>query len=329
MQRRGGFGKKGMTTRDEDWASSLFVANTHDKLLVFTHDGRVYPLHVYDVPEASRDAKGRPIVNLVPVLQDERVTAVVSVREIDVEDTALLFVSRQGYIKRTPLSAFKNLRASGMRATNVEDDDELLYVRLVTDETIHVMLFSRGGQCIRFPLTDVNLYGRTARGTFGMKLADGDVVVDVVLAPDAEAPEVDGDDEVDEPDADVEVEVDLDAEGLPDDAAEAWDTTLLTVSEFGYGCRIPFEKYRVQGRYGKGIKSFRISDKTGEVVAATAVSPDDQLMLVTDTGRVIRIAARSVRLLTSRPVQGVRLMRLEDSERIVDIERLEETDDEE
>jgi len=337
MQKRGGVGKRGMATRDEDFVTSLFVANTHDHLLVFTDRGIVLPLPVWQLPETSRDAKGRAIVNLVQIPEEERVAAVQTVRDADSLDEddprSLLFVSRSGLVKRTPLSAFRNLRSNGMRATAVTDDDALLRVLLVEDLDQHVMLFSKGGKCIRFPLSDVPAYGRTARGNLGMKLMDDDVVVDAVLAPIQDLDALDLDDEALE-DGVVEDEAlasDAEDDGLQseDEAlAEPWDTTLLTVTENGFGTRTPFGAYRVQGRHGKGIISFRTGDKTGDVVGAVEVRPDDQLMLVTDTGRVIRFLAGTVRVTASRNVQGVRLMRLGDEERVVDVERIEETDDE-
>ena len=289
-----------MSTRDEDFVTSIFVANTHAILLVFTDRGKVFPLQVYDVPETGRDARGRPIVNLVPVPAGERVASVVSVRDLEEEGTSLVFFSRQGLVKKTALNAFRNLRSGGMRAAGVADDDELLLVRMTDDQTAHAMLFSQGGKCIRFPLANVPSFGRSARGNLGIKLEDDDMVVDGIVVP-AEDPTADGD--------------------TPP------STTLLTVTEFGYGSRTPFEAYRVQGRNGKGILSFRPDEDTGRVIGAVEVAEDDQLMLVTNTGRVIRFGAASVSLTVSRAVKGVRLMRLETGEAIVDLARLEEEDD--
>ncbi len=321
MQRRGGVGKKGMTTREEDFVTSLFVANTHDTLLVFTDEGMVFPLPVYEVPEAGREAKGKPIINLVPVPEGQRVAAVVSVRELDDASHSLVFVSRQGVVKRTPLPAFRNLRQAGMRAALVGDDDALLLVR-VTDGAGHLMLFTHGGKVIRFPLEDVPLYGRSARGNLGINLADGDVVVDAVLAPADLAAEADALDAEEAGEAD-DVHVHDDADD--DDAVlDSSLPALLTVTENGMGTRTPYEAYRVQGRNGKGLLAFKVSDASGQVVGAVEVTGDDQVMLVTDTGRVIRIQASSVPLTKGRVVSGVRLMRLEPGERIVDIERLEE-----
>lgn len=325
-QRRGGMGKRGMNTREEDFVSSLFVANTHDTLLVFTREGRVFPMPVYEIPEAGGPARGRPIVNLLQLPEGASLAAIVPIRqlvdtdddgnEVD-DDTTLLFVSRRGLVKCTDLSAFRNLRGAGMIAAGIADDDELFTVLAVEDRDIDVMLFTRGGQCIRFPWDDVPSVGRSARGNKGIQLADDDVLVDAILAP----PGGDAEDE----DAD-----ELDDESVEEDTEETGEATLMTVTEHGYGKRTPFEQYRVQKRNGKGILSIRVDADTG-VVGAISVDSDDQVMLVTDTGRVIRIGAADVRLVKGRSTRGVRLMRTEEGERIVDIERLvdSEEDDEE
>lgn len=326
MQRRGGVGKKAMTTRDEDFVTSLFVANTHSMLMVFTNTGKVYPLWVYEVPEAGRQARGRPIVNLVPVADHERIAAVVSVRSLDRDDCDLLFVSRNGLVKRTPLSAYKNLRQGGLIGTGVAEDDELVIVQIVEDPDVDVMLFTRNGKCIRFGYDQAPGYGRTARGNLGINLLGDDFVVDAVMAPPRASDEDDADDSddvVDEGDT-------LDGEELIEgEEEEPWETTLLTVTEFGRGKRVPFEEYKSQKRNGQGIMSLKIDTDTGTVVGALEVARDDNLMVVTDTGRVIRFRAGEVRLVKSRGSKGVRLMRLEDDERIVDVERLEEAEDEE
>jgi DNA gyrase subunit A len=313
-QRRGGMGKRGMSTRTTDFVTNLFMANTHSMMLVFTDQGTVFPLMVYDVPEAARDGKGKPIVNLVPVPENERVTAVVSVKDLEQQGVELLFVSRQGVIKRTPIVDFKNLRQGGMRAAGVGEGDALVLVRVIDNLDRHVILFSRGGKCIRFELAEAPSYSRSARGNMGMALAEGDEIVDLVLAPNDVAA---GDEE------EVEVEVE---DGAEEEASVEIgdDTTLLTVSELGFGSRLPFSEYRLQKRYGKGILSFKTSEASGAVVGAVQVHADDQVMLVTDTGRVIRIAASSVPARRKRPVKGVRLMRLEPGERIVDVERIED-----
>jgi DNA gyrase subunit A len=341
-QRRGGMGKRGMSTREEDFVTSLFIANTHSLMLVLTDQGMVFPLPVYEVPEASRDGRGRPIVNLAAVPEGERVKAVVSVPDLESDSLSLLFVSRHGLIKRTPLSAFRNLRQGGMRATSVADGDELMLVRVLASDDKHVMLFSRQGKCIRFKLADVPEYGRAARGNMGMQLSDDDEIVDCVLAP---ADAIDGDEDdaaplpegvealADGVDAPVEVPVDEPAADEPaadeagdavEEADVAYDSMLLTVTSLGFGGRLPFQRYRLQRRYGKGILSWRTDDDTGPVVGAVEVRSIDQLMLVTDTGRVIRLGADSVPSRKTRPARGVRLMRLEAGERIVDVARLED-----
>jgi DNA gyrase subunit A len=331
MQKRGGMGKRGMSTRQEDFVSSLFVANTHSLLLVFTDQGTVFPLPVYDVPETSREGRGRPIINLVPVPEAERVAAVVSVKDLDDEALSLLFVTREGLVKRTALTQFRNLRLGGMRAAAVAEGDALVLVRVIERTDVDVILFSRGGKCIRFGLAGVPEYGRTARGNMGMALADGDVIVDAVLAPAAGDPldtldaldPVEGG-EAPPPDEEPEEVVDDAADAPADAEGEAEDVgvTLLTVTELGFGSRTALSAYRLQRRNGKGILAFGLSEATGAVVGAVEAHADDQLMLVTDTGRVIRIGAGSVPVRKSRTVKGVRLMRLEPGERVVDVERI-------
>jgi DNA gyrase subunit A len=325
MQRRGGMGKKGMNTRNEDFVTSLFIANTHDILLVFTTSGKVYPLPVYQVPESGRGAKGRPIINLVPVDGDENIAAVVSVREIDTDEVSLMFVSRQGIIKRTVMQAYKNLRTGGMIACGVADGDELMRVRVVPHaEEVDVMLLSKGGLCIRFPWTEVPEYGRSARGNRGMRLRKGDVVVDAVTIPGSGL-------SLDE--EEIEIEETSSEETSSEDGASdttdlsAGDMALLTVTALGYGKRTSYEQYRSQRRNGKGLLSFRTSDATGEVVGALKASSDHQIMLVTDTGRVIRIGVGGVRV-QGRVTKGVRLMRLHKDERIVDMAKLLEDEEE-
>ena len=320
MQKRGGVGKKGMATREEDFVTSLFVANTHAQLMVFTSLGKVFPLPVYEVPEASRTAKGRPIVHLLDIPPEERIAAVVAVKEIEEDDARdLVFVSREGLIKRTPLSAYKNVRQGGLIATGVADDDVLVVVKLLQPgDDVDIMLLTARGQCIRFPKEGPKgapVYGRTARGTKGITLADGDAVVDMLFVPKAE--------EVAEDDAAAEPEEVAGDDGELDEP----ETTLLTVTALGFGKRTPIDAYPSQGRNGKGVISHKTGDDVGAVVGAKEVTRDDQIMLVTDTGRVIRFAASEVRLVKSRGSKGVRLMKLDDGERVVDLELLVESDE--
>ena len=337
MQKRGGVGKKGMETREEDFVTSLFLANTHAVLLVFTTSGKVYPLNVYEVPEGGRTSKGRPIVNLVPVEPEEHIAAVVSVPSVREDDPRdLLFCSKQGLVKRTPLSAFANLRQGGLIACGVADDDELRLVKVLDPGTdVDIMLLSRGGQSIRFPKEGPKgapIYGRTARGNIGMKLGADDEVVDMLLVPAATEEIEDSDELPPEPDeidigtastGDEAAGEDVPAEEMStDEPVEEPETTLLTVTANGYGKRTPLPAYRRQGRNGKGIIAHATGGGVGVLVGAREVRRDNEVMLVTDTGRVIRISASGVRLVKSRSSKGVRLMKLDADERIVDLELL-------
>lgn len=326
MQRRGGSGKRGMSTRDEDFVTSLFIANTHDMMLVFSNQGRVFPLNVYDVPEAGGSAKGRPIVNLVQLGDDERIAAILAVPEFEDAVAAnddgeapagiadLLFVTRQGRVKRTSLWEYRNLRQSGLIATGIRDEDELVTVKLVDspDET-DVLILTRSGQAIRFHLDEEQLrrMGRPASGNRGIRLGGGDVVVDaMLLAKGAELSD-------DEDDEDL---VEDEPEGIEDGRQR-----LLTVTDGGYGKRTDSDQFKVQNRHGKGIRAHKLDARSGSLSGGVLVTPDDQVMLVTDTGRVIRFGADTVSIY-GRSARGVRIMRLEDGERIVDVARLEETD---
>lgn len=323
MQRRGGVGKKAMQTRDEDFVTNIFIANTHSVLMVFTDTGKVYPLNVYEVPEAGRTARGRPIVNLVPVDPHERIAAVVSVRseDLEVEGADLVFASRQGLVKRTPLTAYKNIRQGGLIACGVAEGDVLVSVRqLEPDADVDVMIFTSGGQCIRFPKEGQKgapLFGRSARGNKGVALNEPDFVVDMLLVPASK----------DDPTEELVHDEDGDENELLE--LDEPDTTLLTVTTLGFGKRTPIDEFPLQGRNGKGVISHKTGEDVGEIVGAVEVSREDQLMIVTDTGRVIRFTVESVRLVKSRSSKGVRLMRLDAGERIVAMARLVEVESEE
>ena len=232
-----------------------------------------------------------------------------------------------GLVKRTPLSAYKNIRQGGLIACGVADGDDVAVVKLMNpDEEVDIFIMTLLGQCIRIRKAGPKgapVFGRTARGNKGVRLRKGDHVVDALLIP--AAPVEDEEDEVGVEDASVDEDM-LDEEGEGEDTGE---DTLLTVTSGGFGKRTAFRRYRIQGRAGLGVISHRTGEDVGDIVGALVVSSVDQVMLVTDTGRVIRIAADSVSLLKSRSSKGVKLMRLDDGERIVDIARLEETDEEE
>jgi DNA gyrase subunit A len=296
-QRRGGFGRRGMRTRNEDSVQDIFIANTHSDLLVFTTHGLVYKVPVYRVPEVGRDARGLPIVNLAGLEPDDDIAAVIPVSGIDRDDIDLLFCSKLGRVKRTRLSLFRNLRTNGLRAYGSADGDSLLTVaKTRTDQD--VLITTRNGLAIRFPgindkgELEVRHMGRVARGVRGIDLKEGDDIASMLVLEE--------DDEL----------------------------KLLTVTENGYGKRTPLHRYRTQGRGGKGIIDIVTGERNGRVAGAVTVHDGDRIMLITDTGRVIKTKVDSIRE-TDRNTKGVTLMRVEDGERVVGVAREADTGDEE
>ncbi len=285
-QRRGGRGKLGATVRDEDFVEHLFVASTHSYLLFFTTRGRVHWRKVHEIPQAGRAARGKAIVNLLSLGAEEKVTAFLPVREFQ-PDRFIVFATRQGLIKKTDLMSYANPRPSGIIAIALEDDDEAIGVRMV-DGTRELILSTRSGQAIRFRETDVRPTGRGTYGVKGITLEEGDAVVAM-------------------------------------DVAEA-GATLLAVSEKGYGKRSAMEDYRLQGRGGKGIITMKTTDKTGPVAGVVMVTDDDQVILVTDRGKVIRIRMNEIRVI-GRNTQGVRLIEHEEGERVSSVARLVEREE--
>ncbi len=288
-QRRGGMGKRGMNTRNEDSVADLFVANTHSDLLIFTTHGQVFKVPVHHIPESKRGARGKPIVNLVPLETDDTIAAVLSIREFS-DDVDLLFCSRKGLVKRTMLSEYRNIRSTtGLRAYDCAEDDELFTV-LLTATDQEVLIATKAGLSIRFPGPDIRHMGRVARGVRGVDLADDDRIVGMsVLEEDPEM-------------------------------------LLLTVTENGFGKRTPVGEYRLQGRGGKGVINLKVAEKTGFVVGSLQVHDEDRIMLMTDNGRVIKIPVINIRE-TGRAAMGVRLMRVADGERVVSVTRVIEEDD--
>jgi DNA gyrase subunit A len=287
-QRRGGKGKIGTTTKEEDFVEDLFIASTHSYILFFTTIGKVYWIKVHELPQASRAAKGKPIVNLLNLEPGEKVSAFVSVREFQ-EGRFVLFATKKGLIKKTELMSYANPRSSGIRAIALEDRDEMIGVRL-TDGQQEIILSTADGQSIRFSEEQVRPTGRGTYGVVGMRLDEGDSVVGMeILSPGAD---------------------------------------ILTVSENGYGKRTPMEEYRLQSRGGKGIITMKTTDKTGRVIGVQQVTEDDQLMLVTNKGKIIRMRVKDIRVI-GRNTQGVRLIDLDEAERVVSLARLAEKEDEE
>jgi DNA gyrase subunit A len=289
-QRRGGMGRTAMSTRDEDFVTSIFVANTHSYLLVFTQLGHMYWLRVYDVPEAGAAAKGKPLVNLISLDQGDRVANVVSVKDFDEAGVDLVFSSRRGLVKRTELRAYGNVRSAGLIACDVVEGDSLLSVTLARMEQ-DLLLTTRQGMSARFPGEQVRHLGRVSRGVRGIELEEGDELVDLSVLP-----------------------------------AEPGHY-FLTVTELGFGKRTPLEDYPCKKhRGGKGVIDIQTGERNGMVVGSVVVDDSDQVMLITNTGRVIRMAVAEVRLV-GRNTKGVRLMRLEEGERIVSLARLAEDAD--
>ena len=288
-QRRGGKGRIGMRTRGEDFVTQLFIASTHAYILIFSTRGRVYWLKVHEIPDIGPGGKGKAIANLVSLAADEQIAALVAVREWpEVEGERFLVMgTRRGVIKKTDLVAFRNPRAGGIIAQGVGEDDSVIAVEL-TDGKRDILLATREGMAIRFPETGVRAMGRTASGVRGIKLREGDEVVAMV-------------------------------EIRPDSA-------LMTVCEKGYGKRTNLEEYRVQSRGGVGIISIQSSERNGKVVGVACVQHEDELMLITQQGKILRMLTWSIRAI-GRSTQGVRLIEMEESDRVVSIARLAEKDE--
>ncbi|HEX9788278.1 MAG TPA: DNA gyrase subunit A, partial [Candidatus Binatia bacterium] len=287
-QRRGGKGKIGTTTKEEDFVEYLFIASMHAYILFFTTIGKVYRIKVHELPQASRAARGRPIVNLLNLEAGERISAFLSVREFQ-QGRYVVFATKNGLIKKTELMAYANPRASGIRAIGLEDGDEVIGVRL-TDGQQEVILSTADGQSIRFKEEQVRPTGRGTFGVVGMKLDPGDKVVSMEIL--------------------------------------TLGFDILTVSEGGYGKRTAMDEYRLQSRGGKGIITMKTTDKTGRVVGVQQVTEDDQLMLISNKGKIIRMRIKDIRVI-GRNTQGVRLIELEEGERVVSLARLAEKEEDE
>ena len=271
-----------MTTREEDFARQIRIASTHDDILFFTNRGRVYTLKCYRIPEAGRTAKGTAIVNLLPLTGGERVTTMIPMPDMP-EGHFMMMATRDGYIKKTPLSEFENLRKSGIIAIALPDDDELVGVELSNGQD-DVMLSSRQGMAVRFNEKHVRAMGRTARGVHSMKLAEGDEVIDMAVVEEG--------------------------------------GKVLSITELGYGKRTDPEEFTVHGRNGKGVLAMKLTEKTGSLTAQLLVQDDEDILLITDDGTIIRTPADEIRV-CGRVTQGVRLMRIQEGSRVIGVARAE------
>ncbi len=287
IQRRGGKGKTGMTTKADDFVEHLFVASTHSYILFFTDKGKVYALKVYDIPQAGRAARGKAIVNLLNIEKGEGLTAFLTVKEF-VEGSYIIMATAKGIVKKTDLMAFSHVRSGGIIAINLDDDDRLISAKL-TDGSSEIFLCTRDGQSIRFNERYVRDMGRVARGVRGIKLAKGDRVVSMETLDE--------------------------------------DSTILTVTEGGYGKRTGTKEYRSQNRGGSGIINIKTAERIGKVVGIAQVGDEDELMITTDRGKIIRIAMGDVSVI-GRNTQGVRLIDIENGERVTGIAYIAEKEEE-
>lgn len=277
QQKRGGKGVIGMDTKAEDFVEHVFTASTHDYLLCFTEAGRMYWLKAYYVPEGSRQARGRALANVIEMAPDEKLAAIICVRELDDDQHCLLMATRKGIIKKTVLSAYKNIRAGGINAINIDEGDELIGVQL-TSGTDEMILSMHNGKAIRFKEQDARPLGRVSRGVKGVTLEGDDEVVSIeIVNPEA---------------------------------------TMMAITENGYGKRTKFDEYRLQSRGGKGIISIQTTERNGKVVSAHAVTDENRIMLISQNGQMICIGASDLRVI-GRNTQGVRLVNLNEGDKIV------------
>ena len=286
-QKRGGKGKSATDIKDDDFVDKLFVANTHDWLLCFTSNGKVYWLKVYELPQAGRNARGKPIVNMLPLEDGERVNAVLPVRKFE-EGQYVFMATANGTVKKTPLTQFSRPRASGIIALELREDDYLINVE-ITDGERDVMLFSSAGKAIRFKESDVRSMGRTAAGVRGIKLDDGQKVISLII---------------------------IDEEGK-----------ILAATENGYGKRTKVEDFSPQGRGGRGVIGIQVSARNGKVVGAIQVADDDEIMLVSKAGTLVRTKVDGISVV-GRNTQGVTLISIDKKDQLVAIDRVISGDDE-
>jgi DNA gyrase subunit A len=294
MQRRGGTGRTGMKTRDEDFVEHLFIASTHAYILIFTNTGRVYWLKVYEIPDVGAAGKGKHVGNLVGLQPGETVRTMLAVRKLEEEGRYIFFATRNGTVKKTELKEFSHVRSIGIIAINIEKGDELVAARLTDGQQI-VFLASHDGQAIRFDENDVRSMGRNATGVRGMHLDTNDYIVGMATTPKPGAPT---------PKVEGEV-VDVAKKG----------TLILSVTENGYGKRTPADEYRLQGRGGSGVINVKTTERNGKVVGISQVEENSEVMLISQYGKIIRIESKYIRE-SGRSAQGVRLLQIEPGDRV-------------
>ena len=315
-QRRGGKGKSATKMKEEDFIEKLLVANTHDTILCFSSRGRLYWLKVYQLPQASRGSRGRPIVNILPLNENERITAILPVTAYE-EDKFVVMATAGGIVKKIALTEFSRPRSSGIIALNLRDEDELIGVD-ITDGSNEIMLFSSQGRVVRFSESAVRAMGRLATGVRGIKLALTNDLNDDETAVEIE----------DVSDDNTEETLDLNIDKVVSLVIPKNDGEILTATQNGYGKRTKLEEYPTKSRNTKGVISIKVSERNGKVVAATQVVDTDQIMLITDAGTLVRTRVSEVSIV-GRNTQGVRLIRTSENEHVVSLERICDVDDEE
>jgi DNA gyrase subunit A len=280
VQRRGGRGRAAARVKGEDFIDKLFVANSHDTLLCFTSRGKVYWLKVYQVPRASRIARGRPMVNLLPLDPDERVNAVLPVRDFDADKYVFMATSR-GTVKKTSLELFSRPRSNGIKALDLRADDHLVDVA-ITDGNRDILLFASSGKAARFPESKVRAMGRSAAGVRGIRLADDHELIALLIVGDGH---------------------------------------ILAATENGYGKRTPVEDFPIHGRGGQGVIAIQTTDRNGRMVGAIQVNDDDEAMLISSVGTLVRTPVAGISV-QGRNTQGVRLIRVSEDDRLVGLDRI-------
>ncbi|MDD6306537.1 MAG: DNA gyrase C-terminal beta-propeller domain-containing protein, partial [Clostridiales bacterium] len=282
-QNRGGKGIKGMETIEDDYIEELLMTTSHHYMMFFTNTGRVYRIKAYEIPEASRTARGTAIVNLLQLQPGEKITAVIPIKEYT-EGHFLFMATKKGIVKKTPITDYANVRKTGLAAINLREDDELIEVKK-TDDKQDIFLVTKYGQCIRFKETDVRKTGRTSMGVIGMNLTDGDEVIGMQM--------------------------------------ESQGESLMIVSEKGLGKCTLISEFTTQNRGGKGVKCYKITEKTGNIVGVKAVNKDNELMLITTEGIIIRIKVNDTALL-GRITSGVKLINLDENVTVASIAKVRE-----
>jgi DNA gyrase subunit A len=293
-QRRGGTGRMGMKTRDEDFVEHLFIASTHAFILIFTNTGRVYWLKVYEIPDVGAAGKGKHVGNLVGLQAGETVRTMLAIRNLEEQNRYIFFATRNGTVKKTEVKEFSHVRQMGIIAISIDVGDELVAVRLTDGQQI-IFLASHDGQAVRFEENDVRSMGRNAGGVRGMKLEDKDYIVGMATTIKPGVPKVK-------------------IEGEPEEATVK-GSLILSVTENGYGKRTPADDYRLTNRGGKGVINVKTTERNGKVVGIAQVAEDSEVMLISQYGKIIRIESKFIRE-SGRSAQGVRLLNIEPGDRV-------------